>query len=178
MESHADKSESDDNSAEEEEEGEDDEFIDLLDVLDGKGDIDMGSDDETTTKSQSSGSDSRNMLPDKYKELEQDSEDSESSDEEVEDEDEGQDERMSLEPSDEEEVPEALDQLKDFVSNLDVTFKKRKAPEEDNTIAIAEARSRKRRFTKERTEAGDENEFRAHSCSTSHLFPVHYFNGT
>lgn len=167
MESNDDKSESDGNT-DEEEEGEDDEFIDLLDVLDGKGDVDMGSEDEITSKSKSSESKSRDVLSNKYDDLEQDSEDSEG---EEEDEEEGsQDERKVLEYSDDEEVPEALDHLKDFVSNLDVAVKKRKAPEEDsNTMALAETRARKRRFTRERTEAGAENEFRAHSSSTYRL---------
>lgn len=171
MESNNDKSEGDDTSEEEEEEeGEDDEFIDLLDVLDGKGDIDMGSDDEITSKP-ASGSSSRDAETEKYKELEHSDEDSEdnedSEEEEDDDDDESEDDQMSVEPSDDEEAPEALDQLNDFVSKLDATVKKRKAPEDDsNTFDIAEARSRKRRFTKERTEAGDENEFRAHSSST------------
>ncbi len=171
MESNDDKSESDAEEENEDEEGEDDEFIDLLDVLDGKGDIDMGSEDEITSKSKSSGSNSRDILSHNYNDLEQDSEDSGLSDEEEEEEeDEGessQDEQKILECPDDEEVPEALDRLKDYVSNLDVTVKKRKAPEANSdTIALAETRARKRRFTKERTEAGAENEFRAHSTST------------
>ena len=58
-------------------------------------------------------------------------------------------------------MPEALDQLNDFVSNLDVTSKKRKAIDEVGPSADVPAR--KRRLVKERTEAGAENEFRARS---------------
>ncbi|KAF9478917.1 Utp14-domain-containing protein [Pholiota conissans] len=174
MESSEEKAQDNDSSEEEEEEeeeGDDDEFIDLLDVLDGKGDIDMGSDDETAAKSKSSATSSSRLDAEHetYKELEEDKEgeeDEEETSEEEEDDDEPQDQEMVFEPSDDEDAPEALDRLNDFVSSLDVTAKKRKAPEEDGAATNTDARARKRRFTKERTEAGDENEFRAHSSGS------------
>ena len=55
-------SKSDDVNDEEEEEGDDDEFIDLLDVLDGKGEIDIGSDTEDTPKPHSQPAKQRRTL--------------------------------------------------------------------------------------------------------------------
>ena len=148
----------DDSDEEEEEEGDDDEFIDLLDVLDGKGDIDMGSDDDkaAVTRADSAEEEGSELVQD---------EQSGEEDSEVESDEEAaaEDENMAFIPSEDDEAPEALDQLQQFVSGLDVTSKKRKAPEDSSVVPNAEARARRRRLTKERTEAGDENEFRAHS---------------
>ncbi|KXN84966.1 hypothetical protein AN958_11811 [Leucoagaricus sp. SymC.cos] len=91
---------------EEEEEGDPDEFIDLLDVLDGK-------------------------------------------------------------VSDDNEEPEASEELQKFIWGLDTSAKKRKADEaasaDDST---KDSRSRKRRLIAERTEAGAEDEFRAHASGS------------
>jgi len=147
-----------DDSDEEEEEGDDDDFIDLLDVLDGKGDIDMGSDDDKAAVSRA------DSLEEGGSELQRDEQSGEE-DSEVESDEEAaaEDENMAFVPSEDDEALEALDQLQQFVSGLDVTSKKRKAPEDSSVAPNAEARARRRRLTKERTEAGDENEFRAHS---------------
>ncbi|KAI0936890.1 hypothetical protein AcW1_001012 [Taiwanofungus camphoratus] len=68
------------------------------------------------------------------------------------------------EAEDDEENPSALQDLQQFVTSLD-SGQKRKAPDNDNLdgdhIADA-ARTRKKRLLKERTEAGEENEFAAH----------------
>ena len=147
---------------EEEEEGGDDEFIDLLDVLDGKGDIDMGSDDENK---QPGASTSKIVESDEDEGMEED-ENSEVEEDEERDNDEEENEQMDIAPSDDEDTPGALDQLQDFVSGLDVSAKKRKAPEDEtNETSNTEPRTtRKRRLlTKEKTEAGEENEFRAHT---------------
>jgi U3 small nucleolar RNA-associated protein 14 len=153
-----------DEESDEEEEGDDDEFINLLDVLDGKGDIDMGSDNDTTPKKKAAVSHTDSAEQD-GPELEQDEESGED-DSEVES-DKGlaaaEDEEMAFAPSEDDEAPEALDQLQQFVSGLDVISKKRKAPEDFSATLNTEGRERKRRHMKERTEAGDENEFRAHS---------------
>ncbi|KIM35627.1 hypothetical protein M413DRAFT_449671 [Hebeloma cylindrosporum] len=152
-----------DESEEEEEEGDDDEFIDLLDVLDGKGDIDMGSDDEKPSASLNHNAEQAGSG------LERDDDESGEDDSEVESDEDpaaAEDAEMAFVPSDDDEAPEALDQLQQFVSGLDVTSKKRKAPEDSSAAANAEARARRRRLTKERTEAGDENEFRAHSSGS------------
>lgn len=131
----------------------------------------MGSDDEKTALRKPSPK--IDQQSDEDEELEHSDEDSEEeSEEEI-----SEEEKMEIEPSDDEDVPEALDQLNDFVSQLDVTAKKRKAPEEDAAAAgRSEVRARKRRQTKEKTEAGEENEFRALSSgqyiySMLSLFP-------
>jgi U3 small nucleolar RNA-associated protein 14 len=122
-------------------EGDDDEFIDILDILDGRG----GPDNE---------SDSGQQKP-----SQQPLEDSEKSDDEDEDEDEDTDaieagSNLFVPSDDEEEIPDALNGLNDFISNLD-TSKKRKSPE-----PAPDTRPRKRRAIAEQTEAGPENEFR------------------
>ena len=88
--------------------------------------------------------------------------DEDDSEEEEEEEEEGDENEMvnllDFDPSDE-EMPEALDHLNDFVSNLDVTSTKRKATEDPSEVgASKDIRARKRRL--EMTEAGVENEFR------------------
>ena len=88
--------------------------------------------------------------------------DDEDDSEEEEEEEEGDENEMvnllDFDPSDE-EMPEALDHLNDFVSNLDVTSTKRKATEDPSEVgASKDIRARKRRL--EMTEAGVENEFR------------------
>ncbi|KAF9564953.1 Utp14-domain-containing protein [Agrocybe pediades] len=145
---------------EEEEEGDDDEFIDLLDVLDGKGEIDMGSDDESKRDERPTASTSKSAESGEDEDMEEDEHGSE------EEEDEDEDEEMEIAPSDDEDAPEALDQLNDFVSGLDVSAKKRKAPEDetnDNTTGEPRTTRKRRLITKEKTEAGEENEFRAHT---------------
>jgi len=155
----------DDSDEDEEEEGDDDEFIDLLDVLDGKGDIDMGSDDGKAGASRT------DSVEQEGSELQQDEESDEEDSGVESDEDPAaaEDEEIAFVPSEDDEAPEALDQLQQFVSGLDVTSKKRKAPE-DSSAPNAEARARRRRLMKERTEAGDENEFRAHSSGRQCFF--------
>lgn len=83
---------------------------------------------------------------------------------EEDDDDDGEEEEVGFEPSEDEEVPYALDQLQNFVSNLDVTAKKRKAPDDSDGGAIEhrEPRTRKR-LLQEKTEAGEENEFHVRS---------------
>lgn len=145
-----------------------DEVIDLVDVLDGKGGFNVDSDEEG--EEQQEASTSAPKLP--AREEESEAEDEEESEEE---EDVSQEEQMDVDiaPSDDEEIPEALDQLQDFVSGLDVTAKKRKASDEDPT---PEARTRKRRPIAEKTEAGEENEFRARSSGWSNsIQPKNWF---
>lgn len=141
---------SDDN--EEEQEGDDDEFIDLLDVLDGKGGTSLESDGEGTSKSK--GQDSSDIA--RSEEIEQ--EDGSSSESEVQ---EDEDEEMAFIPSDDDESPDALNQLNDFVSGLNTTSKKRKLDEVSSAVDRPQSeRVRKRRIIQEKTEAGEENEFR------------------
>ncbi|KAF9447857.1 small-subunit processome [Macrolepiota fuliginosa MF-IS2] len=133
---------------EEEEEGDPDEFIDLLDVLDGKGEIDMDSDNEKPATSS------------KFKE-------SEDEDEEESGDDEEEDDQDAFAPSDEDEPHEVSEEFQKFISGLDTTAKKRKADDTETTDEPAkDSRSRKRRLIAERTEAGVENEFRAHASGS------------
>jgi len=153
---------------EEEEEGDDVEFIDLLDVLDGKGEIDIGSDTEGTPKpsSQPPREAEEDFSADEVhrsrnSDGEDDSEGSSGSDVASED------EKMEVEFSgDEDDVsPEALEELQNFVSKLDPTSsKKRKAPGDGDSSTGADTRARKRRLVKERTEAGAEDEFHARAA--------------
>lgn len=142
---------------EDEEEGDPGEFIDLLDVLDGKGEIDMGSDDDKRPKHP----------------RQKDSEDEASEDEEQEGEEEESEEEEHNDPlsaSDDDEAPEASEEFQKFISTLDPTTKKRKADEAESTDGPAkDTRSRKRRLIAERTEAGAEDEFRAHASGLSPL---------
>jgi len=126
---------------EDEDEGDSGEFIDLLDVLDGKTRTD---DDEKRPKSKGS---------------EDDSEDeAENSDEDEQEED----NQNAFAASDDEDLPEASDEFQKFIAGLDTTTRKRKADETDGKSAKA-SRSRKKRLITERTEAGAEDEFRAHT---------------
>lgn len=154
----------------EEEEGDDDEFIDLLDVLDGKGEVDMGSDTEDTPKlpSQPPREADEDFSADeehgsRKSDREDDSEGGSGSDVASED------EKMEVEFSgdEDEDSPEALEELQNFVSKLDPTSsKKRKAPGDGDSSVGTDTRARKRRLVKERTEAGAEDEFHARAAGS------------
>lgn len=140
----------------EEEVGDDDELMNLVDVLDGKGEIDSGDNQEKKSpkgdKLFSNG-------------LVQDNRESQSEEDETDDDDEGEEEEeesMAFAPSENEEAPNALQQLQNFVSNLDSSAKKRKAPDGVDRAEL-EGRTRKRRLLQETTEAGEENEFHVRS---------------
>ena len=161
--------EDDDDSEEEEEEGDDSEFIDLLDVLDGKGEIDIISDSENP--SNRSPENSSLKIDDEDEEDAELSQQDTSSDSDSTSEEGEEEEALDFDPSDDdEEMPDALDDLNDFISSLDFTSTKRKATEDPSEIG--DTRARKRRLVKERTEAGAENEFRARS---SGIFFFIYF---
>jgi U3 small nucleolar RNA-associated protein 14 len=174
------EAESADDSDGEEEEGEDDEFIDLLDVLDGKGEVDNGSDTETLPKPSTKtikrptsrvSDEDNNQLGDRG---EEDEEIVEDESEEDESEEESDDDKFRLSPSDSEDVaPEALDELQNFISKLDPSAKKRKAPaDSEGTQALDQSRKQRRVTIKERTEAGAENEFRAQTSGALRYFSL------
>ncbi|KAK0498773.1 Utp14-domain-containing protein [Armillaria luteobubalina] len=110
--------EKDRSDVDEEEEGEDDEFIDVLDILDGRGEPNNGTDNEAQLSS------SKKLTP---------------------------------------PAPSPLENLQNFISTLDTSSKKRKTFAEDLPV---DAPPRKRRILKERTEAGEENEFRIHGTGS------------
>lgn len=125
----------------------------------------MGSDDDKAAVSRTDNAEQEGSELEREEESDEEDSDAESDQEAA-----AEEEKMAFVPSEDDEAPEALDQLQQFVSGLDVTSKKRKAPEDSSAAPNAEARARRRRLTKERTEAGDENEFRAHSSGRQYFF--------
>ena len=138
----------DDSEEEEEEEGDPDEFIDILDVLDGRGEPDLGDEKEEMETIEGA---ERNEDEDEDEAEDEDEDEGEDAAEE------GSDEEGFALSADEEDAPEALEGLGTFISGLD-TGKKRKA---DEAEASGDPARRKRRIIQERTEAGAENEFAA-----------------
>ncbi|KAG5644967.1 hypothetical protein DXG03_007339 [Asterophora parasitica] len=156
---------------EEEDDGEDDEFIDILDVLDGRGDVGSDQEDAPNKPEKSAAAKSRPEKA-KFDESEGDEEDEDDGADEDED-DEDDDEASADEESDDEmlasdveDVPEALDDLQNFISTLDPTAKKRKASDTDAPTATDRSRKQRRLTLKERTEAGAESEFRAQASGS------------
>jgi U3 small nucleolar RNA-associated protein 14 len=133
----------------EEIDGASDEFLDVLDVLDGRGKPDFGDDEEDEEDDE------------RKDEEEAEAEDGEDGDEEMGD---------AFVPSDTEQQidGEALDHLGAFVSQLE-PGKKRRAEDESQAApgGGGDPPPRKRRMLKERTEAGVEGEFGVHAASGS-----------
>ncbi|KAJ3912579.1 Utp14-domain-containing protein [Lentinula edodes] len=149
-----------------EESGEDDEFINVLDILDGRGEPLNDEDNDAPPAS------FRGKLPSAQggdEEMEDSADEEDEEDEkEVDDQDEAEeDDRISISLSEaEDEADGALDDLQTFISSLNPTSsgsRKRKADGEEPE------HSRKRRIIKERTEAGVESEFRTQSLSLNDL---------
>ncbi|KAF8510410.1 Utp14-domain-containing protein [Hysterangium stoloniferum] len=136
----------------EEEEGDSDEFLDVLDVLDGRGELDLGDDSE-----------------------EADGDGDE--DEEGEEGEEVTKPRRNVgiqdpfAPSDDEPMSdeEALDNLDAFVSKLEYGTKRKAEEATDKAEDEALNVPRKRRMIQERTEAGAEGEFGVHAAAGSKL---------
>ncbi|KAF8640434.1 hypothetical protein AX17_000099 [Amanita inopinata Kibby_2008] len=154
--------EGDEDEDEEMEQGGDDEFISLIDVLDGKGEVDLGDDGDAAPAPSSS----KSEAPPAYLDQRESdiSEDEDINRNEDEEEESASEDKLDFTPSDDEEAePEALQELQDFISSLDASDKKRKAPPDDATgTHVSDIPKRKKRqIIKERTEAGTENEFRA-----------------
>lgn len=153
-----DASNDEDDEEEEEEEGDSDEFIDVLDVLDGRGAPDLG--ENEAKESSAPKVDTRDRVEDEDEDMEDDEDEVEDEDEENSD-DSGEGEvdevdvDVDISADEADESPDALENLGKFVSSLD-TGTKRKA--EDPEV---EGPQRKKRYIKERTEAGAENEFAA-----------------
>lgn len=166
---------------EDEEDGEDGEFIDVLDVLDGRGEVDTESSAEHRPKFASeNGGRNIHEAGDEAEEPDEDfGEKSEDDSEEESDDDsdsmdnssENDDDKFAFTPSDiEDAVPEALDELQNFISALDPAAKKRKAldrPDASSGSVVERSRKQRRLSLKERTEAGAENEFRAQNSGPS-----------
>jgi U3 small nucleolar RNA-associated protein 14 len=129
-----------------EEEGEPDEFFDVLDILDGR--ADPLSDDEPSAP------------PPRQDEIPHASSDEEEADDD-DDHDMDVEEAGQLAPSDDEADVDALDNLGQFISNLDPSTKRKNSEDEGVIEAEGNAPRKKRKLHKERNEAGTENEFAA-----------------
>ncbi|KAG5724388.1 hypothetical protein E4T56_gene16087 [Termitomyces sp. T112] len=160
----------DDEEEDEEEEGDSDEFIDILDVLDGRGEVDWNSDNEATTKhsERNRGTRSQPRDTDEDEEREEEGEiDKEMRESDSEEDASDEEEKFAFTPSDTEDVePDALVDLQNYISTLDTTAKKRKVSEDDTSVGVERTRKQRRVTLKERTEAGAENEFRVKSSGT------------
>ncbi|KAI0778830.1 Utp14 protein-domain-containing protein [Trametes elegans] len=154
----------DDDEEDEEEEGDPSEFIDVLDVLDGRGEPESEDDRGQDEKAAARPKESRIHREDDEDEEMGGADDDYEDDEEDEEENDDDDDDKMASPSDEDEEDEsALQELENFVSGLDAG-QKRKAPDDEDAGVGADAkRSRKRRLLPERTEVGPENEFAASS---------------
>ena len=160
----------DDEEEEEEEEGDPSEFIDVLDILDGRGEPESEDDHGELEKESSShqsnkhasgtdqGSDDDAM---------EDDEDAQGLPEEDEDEDGDDDEEdeqpLAIEADDDSVVDDsALQNLEAFIGGLDAGTK-RKAPDDADApgTRAGEPQRQKRRVLKEQTQVGVENEFAA-----------------
>lgn len=161
----------DEDEEEEEEEGDDDEFIDVLDVLDGRGEPDLGDDGGNASRS-----DDKNALPHKNtrgKDIEwngiesngngERSDEEDGSDEE-EDEEEGEDEDVIISGDEEETDPDALEALGNFVSKLETGAKRKADDEDDNASSASQLKKKKQKILRDRTEAGKEGEFGARAA--------------
>lgn len=140
----ADKSDKDED--EEMEDGDAENFFDILEVFDGKADVD---DDAPAMRTEDNIQVPISGVSDEVSELEEDG----MSEDEQEEQD---DEEYAISASDREASPEALAELETFLSKLDpAEGKKRKS---DNVLAT-QSLLKKRRLIEERTEAGAEGEF-------------------
>ena len=150
---------------EEEEEGDPSEFVDVLDVLDGRGEPDSGDDmGEVERGGQVSATVNRRKAEDEEVDkgdVDDDMEGSADDSDEQSDEEEGGNIVSASEDEGGEGDDSALQELENFVSGLDAG-QKRKAPDEDDAQDGGDSKpARKRRLLRERTEAGAENEFAA-----------------
>lgn len=170
--SDSDEEQEPESDEEEEEEGDPDEFIDVLDVLDGRGEPESGDDDRQGADDSSRGKTSSAKDSTSHAALSEDEEmqepgsteddedeSGEDEEEEEEEEEESNQEQISASEDEDEGDVSALDNLEKFVTSLDAG-QKRKSPEPEAGETAPKAK--KRRLLSERTEAGEENEFAAH----------------
>lgn len=130
-----------------EEEGEPDEFFDVLDILDGR--AEPLSDDEPPA------------APPHLNEISRASSDEEEADDDEDDQDMSLEPEDQFTPSDDEADIGALHNLGQFVSNLDLSTKRKTSEGEGAAVAEDNPPRKKRKLLKEHNEAGAENEFAA-----------------
>ena len=146
-----------------------DEFFDILDVFDGKAEVDEISESKNQRHDvDSKGSTVTKMIEESIDEDEGEDDESEDEDEDEDevggsDDDDNDDEIIALSASDEEPSLDALASLETFVSGLDTSHKRKASPEAN----VSDTRARKRRMINERTESGVENEFGVRASGTS-----------
>ena len=145
-----------------EEEGEPDEFFDVLDILDGR--ADPLSDEEPPA------------APSREKKASNASSDEDEEEEERDDDGDYQDMDLGLGdqlmPSDQEADVDALQNLGQFISNLDSSAKRKTSEHEGAAVAEQNVPRKKRKLLKERNEAGAENEFAASGKLDSDLCSI------
>jgi len=142
-----------------EEEGEPDEFFDVLDVLDGR--AEPLSEDEPSAAP---------VHQSETPPAPSDEEDEAGDDEEDQDMDpEPEDQLM---PSDDEADVGALQNLGQFISNLDSSSKRKTSEDEGTGVVEDNAPRKKRKLLKEHNEAGAENEFAASGGVGSGLYGI------
>ncbi|OCH95718.1 Utp14-domain-containing protein [Obba rivulosa] len=161
---HSQEEEESDKEEEEEEEGNASDFFDVLDIMDGRGPPPKDAEVDDTARRAIEQSQAQRDIPDvpeadTVEDYDAKSDASQEEESEVEDED--SDQVISASEVEDDEDVDALGHLQNFVTTLDAG-QKRKASEGDTEDTEA-TRPRKRRILKEKTEAGAENEFAAHT---------------
>ncbi|KAI0652546.1 Utp14 protein-domain-containing protein [Trametes meyenii] len=148
----------DDDEDDEEEEGDPSEFIDVLDVLDGRGEPESEDGKREVNETGISFDQATDISGDGHENDDMDGEGELSQDE-----GDDEDDVDSVSEGEEGQDDSALQELESFVTGLDAG-QKRKAPDEVDAEPEQNAkRARKRRLLPDRTEAGAENEFAAPS---------------
>lgn len=135
-----------------EEEGEPDEFFDVLDILDGRADP---LSDEEPPAAPSIEKQASHASPG------EDEEEEEEADDDGDDQDMDLGPRDQLAPSDDGADVDALQNLGQFISNLDSSAKRKISEDEGAAVTEDNVPRKKRKLLKERNEAGAENEFAA-----------------
>ncbi|CAL1694682.1 unnamed protein product [Somion occarium] len=172
----ASASEGEDSAADDEEEGDPEDFIDVLDMIDGKGPAESADEGEHTQKEERPSASKARVEGDDVPHLEDEDEDMHDEEDEGISSDESEEDESHISPMDDaisasgdedDDVGTSLHDLQSFITNLDAG-QKRKAPDDEAapTTETGEARRQKRRMLKERTEAGEENEFAPHRGAT------------
>lgn len=165
----------DSDEEEEEEEGEPDEFVDVLAIMDGKGEPmseDEGGEREEAMLANVQNADDEEeegaLRRARFDEEDEGGEEDDNEDESEDDEDDEKGEEYTAaisasEDEDDEHAATKIDSLQSFITNLDAG-QKRKLPEDEaeSSRIPSETRPLKRRVLKEYAEAGTENEFATH----------------
>ncbi|TDL26360.1 Utp14-domain-containing protein [Rickenella mellea] len=167
--------------SDEEEEGEDDEFIDLLDILDGKGEPDLGDDDAVSALPVdrvplSAAKEQRKLSKEVGDDISdanfgsQEDEEGDESEADDDGDDDEEDEEIHVSASEDEDPDgDAIANLDNFISKLEGGTK-RKADESNAGGGVAsDTRPKKKRIVQERTEGGVEGVFGTRATGSTKL---------